>query len=224
MTRPNTFYVYAHLIPGSDRVFYIGKGSWSPKKAYGRASSSENRNVIWQRTTRKHGGFDVAVLAEFFSEADAFDYESKLIAIYGRKDRGGVLANLTDGGEGAIGRHVAHESIAKRVKTMQARQYPQRTSPMKGRAHTPEAKAAISRAVAGDKHPLFGSKRSSETIAKMSVGIRANHPRARRVIDKATGVIYLSAREAARQLGLNPSTLKHWLSGRYTNKSDLEFA
>jgi hypothetical protein len=216
--------VYAHYRPGTSEIFYIGKGSWTPRKTYKRAKSNENRNVIWRRTVEKCGGFDSGVLADFYIEADAFAYEIDQIALHGRRDRDGLLVNLTDGGEGAVGRPASSEANRKRAVTIALRTYAPRISPMKGRSHTAEARAAISRGVAGDRHPLFGTKLSEETRAKMSAGIRRTHPKSKPVIDRATGITYLSAHEAARQLGLNINTLSHWLSGRYPNKSTLEIA
>lgn len=213
MTRPRTFYVYEHRRPGEELPFYIGKGSWTPKKAYGRAASDENRNVIWRRTVAKAGGFASAVAAEFFAEADAFAFEAELIALHGRRDRGGRLVNLTDGGEGGVGRVVKPEALEKRKATMMARGgYPKgRPSAMLGKKHTAEAKAAISAGVAGAKNPMHGKTHSAEARAKMAERVSANHARAKPVIDTSTGIKYRSAREAARQLGISQSHLKNWL-------------
>ena len=223
MTRPNTFYVYAHVRLDDGRIFYIGKGSWTPRKAYCRSKSSENRNAIWRRIVEKTGGFDVVVIAEFFDEADAFAFESALIAEFGRRDRGGLLANLTDGGEGGVGRIVSDEAKRKRRETIASRPRTLRASPMKGRSHTEAARQSIAAAVSGSRHPLFGTSHSQETRARISASVRANHGRARPVIDGSSGVVYPSAREAARQLDINQNTLKHALAGRAENKTTLRY-
>lgn len=223
MTRPRTFYVYVHAKPDGD-VFYVGKGSWSPKKAYGRSKSTENRNIIWRRTVEKYGGFTSTVVAEFFDEAAAFEYEAALIAESGRRDRGGRLCNLTDGGEGAVGRLVSAGAIERRKATMATRPKVVRPGPMTGKRHTEERKAAIGRAVSGSKNGMHGKSHSAEARAKMVAAKLANRPRARKVVDTPTGIVYPSVREAARQLGLNQNTLKAQMAGRYTNRTSLEFA
>ena len=48
---------------------------------------------------------------------------------------------------------------------------------MKGRLHTEEAKAKISAATKGDKHPLFGKTHTEETRAKMAAANKGNKNR-----------------------------------------------
>lgn len=223
MTRPRTFYVYEHRRPDGS-LFYVGKGSWTPKKAYGRAASEENRNAIWRRTVIKAGGFTHVVLAEFFAEHDAFAFEAHLIAQHGRRDRGGTLCNLTDGGEGAVGRIVRPETVARFLAAMAHKPRISRPSPMKGRTHTDSAREAISAAASGENNPMHGRKHGAAARAQISAAVRANHPRARPVVDTKSGVLYPSAREAGRQLGFNLNNVKLWLSGRAPNKSTLEYA
>lgn len=93
----NDFYVYAWLRP-CGTPFYIGKGRGSrDRKTFG-------RNRVFDRIFKKivtHGGTPkVTRLREGMSEREAFDLEIALIANYGRIDQFGLLANLTDGGEG----------------------------------------------------------------------------------------------------------------------------
>lgn len=221
------YYVYVHRNPSDGQVFYVGKGSWTPKKAYGRAFSHENRNIIWLRTVAKHG-INVEVIAEFMSEDDAFSFERELIAANGRKDVGGKLCNLTDGGEGACGRVVSESTKQKRRELLKT------NHPMTGRCGelhhnygkklSQEMKQYISSKVRGSKHPMYGKHHSEETKRKLSDAIRINHPRARQVINDATGVVYPSAREASRQLSINPNTLKAKLAGRCANDTTLRFA
>jgi group I intron endonuclease len=221
------YYIYVHRRPDTNEVFYVGKGSWSKKKAWNRSKSPENRNPIWNRIVEKNSGvFHVEVVACFFNEDDAFTLERDLIAWFGRKNTvcGGCLANLTDGGEGTVGRIVSIESIAKRKNTMQGR--PTRKgvdSPMFGKKMTDEAKAKISAANVGEKNRMFGRKHTDESRAKMSSRLMLARPRAKAVIDELTGAKYPSSREAARQLGIASATLRAWLSGRSKNTSTLRY-
>lgn len=220
------FYVYVHRRSDTGEIFYVGKGSWSKRKAYGRSHSPENRNPLWKRIVDKSDGyFQVEIVGRFFDECDAFTMERDLISWYGRRDTGsGRLANLTDGGEGAVGRIVSEKSIRKRIETCKAK--PRRDDyvpPMLGRRHTEEAKAAISAATSGTNNKMFGQTHSSDTRAKMSEKSRANRATAKKVVDDSTGVVYMSARDAAAAIGIPRGTLAARLSGYVSNKSSLRY-
>jgi hypothetical protein len=88
----DNFYTYIYLREDGT-PYYVGKGSgkrayWKHRK--GRLAVPRDKNLL--------------VIQEFPSEAEAFEAEKFLIALYGRKDNGtGILRNLTDGGEGISG-------------------------------------------------------------------------------------------------------------------------
>lgn len=104
------FYVYGHYRADTGEIFYIGKGTGD------RAHSKQGRgNTIWQRISKKHG-YRVEYIHENLSEADAFEAERQLIRLYGRLDqRSGILANMTDGGEGVT--NITPELLEKRSRT-----------------------------------------------------------------------------------------------------------
>lgn len=97
----NDFYVYAWLRPcGSP--FYIGKGRGS------RDAQIKDHNPIFMRIVKKieRNGLKPRVerLRENLTEDEAFELERREIAKHGRINlKTGILANLTDGGEGASG-------------------------------------------------------------------------------------------------------------------------
>ena len=99
------FYTYAHYTP-EGRLFYIGKGR-SERRAY----NFHNRNRYWKTVVAKHGKPNVAVLAHWDTEEEAFSHEVLLISCF--KDMGYKLCNLTDGGEGASGRVLSEEHKQK---------------------------------------------------------------------------------------------------------------
>lgn len=79
-------------------MFYIGIGD-NEKRAY----SQRSRNRHWKNIAKK--GYEVEVLFEDLTWEQACEKEKEFIALYGRKDLGaGTLVNLTDGGDGALGR------------------------------------------------------------------------------------------------------------------------
>lgn len=93
----NNYYIYFHINPLKNQVFYVGKGSGK------RAWIKSNRSDYWKRYVKKYG-YIVDITDSGLSEEEAFAKEKFYINFFGRKDLGkGVLINLTDGGEGQSG-------------------------------------------------------------------------------------------------------------------------
>jgi hypothetical protein len=92
------FCVYIHKRPDGS-PFYIGKGT--SIRAHDFAPS---RRTKWhQNIVAKHGRASIVVqIIPCLNEQEAFELEKAHISIM--KTNGVVLANLTDGGEGASGR------------------------------------------------------------------------------------------------------------------------
>lgn len=108
-------YLYRHIRLDKNEPFYIGIGT---DKRYYRAFMKIKRNNIWYKITDKTD-FKVEIVFDDLTWDEACNKEKEFIAIYGRKDCGnGILCNLTDGGEGAIGRKyiTSEETKAKLSK------------------------------------------------------------------------------------------------------------
>lgn len=111
-------YVYRHIRKDKNEVFYIGIGT-DDKGKYVRANS-KNRNKYWKRIVDKTN-YEIEILFDNISKEEAIKKEIEFISIYGRRDLNkGTLANLTDGGEGAVnmseeGKSVLRELAKKRV-------------------------------------------------------------------------------------------------------------
>ena len=83
------YYTYAYL--REDKTpYYIGKGTGN--RAYCRARR--------ERIKRPKDRTRILILKQFDNEADAFKHECYMIAVLGRKSEGGILHNITSGGEG----------------------------------------------------------------------------------------------------------------------------
>lgn len=165
----NDFYVYAWLRPCGE-PFYIGKGR-------GSRDAISKRNRLFQNITAKirESGQEPTIIRilEHLSEASALDLEVALIRQYGRRDKGtGILANATDGGEGASGyvhTKVARERIAEALR---------------GKIRDAEIGAKISAALLGrplsDEHreklslSHLGNTHDAATRAKIGAGSRGN--------------------------------------------------
>ena len=169
------FYTYAHYTP-TGRLFYIGKGVGR------RAWSVKGRNKYWKNIVSKHGDPRIEVLANWSTEAEAFDHEKFLIWCF--RDMGQPIANITDGGEGSSGL-VHTEAVKEKIRSLHKgkKLTPEHVELLRksstGRKHTEETKSYLSklnkeRVLTEDqlqriKNAHTGKKHSSETRKKISL-------------------------------------------------------
>lgn len=90
--------IYKHLKKDTNEIFYIGIG-----KTILRAKNGNQRNNLWNKIASKHGWY-YEIIEDGLSWEDACKKEKELILKYGKlSNKSGILANLTDGGDGTIG-------------------------------------------------------------------------------------------------------------------------
>lgn len=85
--------VYLHKRKDTNDVFYIGVG-----KHKRRAYSKSGRNQHWHNIVNKVGYF-VEIIEQDISIENALEKEKELVKYYGKTSNGGILVNVTDGGE-----------------------------------------------------------------------------------------------------------------------------
>lgn len=103
----NNYYVYGHYVSGSDEPFYIGKGKED------RAWVTQHRNFLWKEVTAEND-YEVKIIQDNMNEPDALLLETELIEKYGRIDLDtGILVNMTEGGNGGMGRLFTEEHRKK---------------------------------------------------------------------------------------------------------------
>lgn len=115
------FYIYGHRKADSGDLFYIGKGvNRNGKPYFERAKARYSRSPWWNRIVSKHSR-TVEIICMCQSAESSAECEQLLISHYGRMEHGGILINLTDGGEGVHGRSASEKtrrlmSLANRGK------------------------------------------------------------------------------------------------------------
>jgi hypothetical protein len=178
----NEYYTYAYLRKDGT-PYYIGKGK-------------DNRAYSKKRSIRPPGDTNrILILKENLTEEDAFKHEIYMIGVFGKKINGGILHNITDGGEGVSG--MKHTDISKekigrafrgkkltpehvekirnckwgnswnKGKTISQEQREKIRQTMLGVKHTPERRRRQSEAHKGVKHsPERCAKKSLSTIGR----------------------------------------------------------
>lgn len=113
------YYLYRHIRLDKNEPFYIGIGTRrkgiSKEAVYERAYTTNGRNKIWHRIYKKNTNYHIT---QIVIESDNYDFikekEIEFIKLYGKIcDGTGILANLSDGGEGASGCKWSEESKLK---------------------------------------------------------------------------------------------------------------
>lgn len=109
----NKFYIYFHINPLKNEIFYVGKGCGN------RAWRKDRRSDLWNKTVKKYG-YIINIVEENLTDQEAIEREMFYIKKIGRlKLKKGPLVNLTDGGEGRLGYKMNDEqkkNISDRVK------------------------------------------------------------------------------------------------------------
>jgi hypothetical protein len=146
------FYTYCHTRNDTGKIFYIGKGLKN------RAYFKYGRNTHWHRIANKHG-FNVEILAYWYTEKEAFDHEKLLISCF--KDMGYELANKSDGGEGSFG--YCHTEQFKEKLSKDRKGKP---SPKKGYKTSEETKKKISFSMMGKVHSIETKEKIAEANRK----------------------------------------------------------
>lgn len=195
--------IYRHIRLDTNEVFYIGIG----KTKY-RVYAKLNRNKHWTNIVNKTD-YEVQVLKKDLDYSDAKELEMILIAYYGRKDLGlGTLVNMTDGGEGTIGRKASIETCNKMSKSMIGKNV--------GKVTSDETKIKLS--IVGK-----GRLQSDEWVKKRMDKLRNNNDTnnyKKLILDTNTGIFYYSILEASIAYNINYGTLRSILSSK-NNKTGL---
>lgn len=190
------FYVYVYLDPINDffnydnykfygKPFYIGKGcgercydhlknALNCLKDKNKVKKIKNKYKLYKiiKLIKSVGGFDIKKISENLTNDEANQLEKTLIETIGRYDLNtGPLLNLTNGGDGGVGRIYTEEQ--KKQKSNFFKQYikenPNRISPRLNCKNSKETKQKISntvKALHDDPDSVYNSKEYKEKLKK----------------------------------------------------------
>lgn len=154
------FYVYEHIRPDTNTVFYVGKGKGA------RCVAKDNRNRYWRNVVAKAGVFEARKIAENVDEELAFFVEQERIEQL--KRLGFKLCNLTNGGEGSTGLKHSEESRKKIGVRHSQESYDRALVKRKAKyPFTAEHIKNMSLARQGEKNFMFGKTHSQEARDKI---------------------------------------------------------
>jgi hypothetical protein len=174
--------VYRHIRLDNGFPFYIGIGQ-NKSRAY----STKGRNKFWQRIVDKCG-YEVEILFDNLDYEQAKLKEKEFIFLYGRANTcNGLLCNLTDGGDGALGYKHSSESLIKiglksknRIKSIE--QINKWKDSIKNYIVSDETKEKIKKNLTGKKHnqewknnqskSQIGKRLSQEAKIKISIALK----------------------------------------------------
>lgn len=209
------FYIYRHIRPDTNEVFYIGKGNNLDKRKskYRRAFETAKRSIFWNKVYNKNNDkILVDILFECETEQQANEKEIEFIILYGRRDlKKGTLVNLTDGGDGSLGYIISEENRQRKREI---------GSPMKGKKHTQKTLLKLSESAKKRTTPNpFKGKKHTSTV-KSAISKRAkekpNKPKTK-FINIDTGEIFEGVILTAKSVGINKATLLKNLRNNYEN-------
>lgn len=201
------YYLYRHVRLDKNVPFYIGIGGKEADKGeyYYRAKRTSNRNKIWNDVYKGcMGNICVDIVLESNSWAFIKEKEKEFISLYGRKNNNtGILANMTDGGDGSVGAIYTQERRKKQSDAI-------KNSPnnLKGKKLPKSWVDKIRNAKIGKLNPCYG--KTPKHIAK-------------KVIDTETGIVYNSIMDAAKSTPYQFQYVSAMLKGDKKNKTTLKY-
>lgn len=215
-------YLYRHIRLDTGEPFYVGVGTKNKRRhnnieaEYHRAYVKTGKKQIWKNIVNKTD-YEVEILLE----SDDYDFikqkEIEFVALYGRINLNtGILANLTDGGEGTLGRVVSERE--KEICRATARKT------FTGKPQSEEHKRKRFLYMCGENNPNYGKETTEEIKQKLRDALSGENCYAsKRIEHEETGEIYFSIKNAAEMCGYNYSTLRAYLNGSLVNKTKLRY-
>lgn len=205
-------YIYRHIRLDINQPFYIGIGS---DTEYKRANSNHNRTKYWKNIVSKTA-YRIDIIMDNLTWEEACEKEKEFIQLYKRKCDGGILCNLTLGGEGVQG--LKHSEKSRQLMSLQ------RT----GRKQSQETIRKRSEKFKGINNPNYGKTipdYQKEIIAAAQRGRKKSDAEKeaiysktrKKVLDLNTNIIYSSINDAAKAFNVYNTTVSRWIKNPNKN-------
>lgn len=214
-------YLYRHIRLDKNEPFYIGIGTKQKRNhnsfesEYKRAfEKNRKESYIWNNIVSK-----TEYVIEIMLESNNYEFikqkEIEFITLYGRINKEtGILANMTDGGDGLINYVRSIEWSKKHSEFMIGRKQSKKTIEKravsrKGYIHSEETKLKISKS-----HK--GKKTSKEHLEKLYKGQLLANSKPILQYDLQGNFIkeWQSATVAAKEINLHPTSIRHCVQGK----------
>lgn len=197
------YYLYRHVRLDKNEPFYIGIAGKKADKGeyYYRGNRVSNRNRIWKNIYNACGHkIEIQILLESDSFLFIKEKEKEFIYLYGRRNnKTGILANMTDGGDGTCGT-VATPQTRKNQSVAQINS----SKTLKKGTKLPD---------------WWVDKIREKKMGKMNPMYGKHTPISKKVINVETLEIFESILLAGKSYGLKDRLLHQYLSGHRLNKS-----
>lgn len=217
-------YVYRHIRKDKGQPFYIGIGS---DTTYRRANTVSGRNDIWNKIVKK-SEYSIDIILDNLTWDEAKCKEKEFISLYGRLNNNtGILSNMTDGGDGAVGSICSEDTKMKISKS--------KTGKKLSKEHRKKLCEINKDKYSGIGNNFYGKKHSELSKTKMSNSLRGTKSgdknpmygkpsvNRKKVIDTLSGVIFECSKYAASFYNIHPITLKSKLNGNDKNNTNLMY-
>lgn len=193
-------YVYRHIRKDKNQPFYIGIGT---DKNYSRANTIQRRNQLWNRVYNKTE-IEVEILIDDIVLEAAREKEIEFIALYKRINDGGMLTNITLGGEGVTG--YKNYKLSER----------NRAGLWIGKKHKAESIDKIRKAITGLKRTEETKERIKKAKHGMHYGTKNPNYKGKVLAYKNGELIgeFESASEAAIKLNCSNEKISNVLNGK----------
>jgi hypothetical protein len=217
------FGAYIHAKPDGT-PFYVGKG----REERAKRLDASHHNKHHSRIVHKYGKENISIgFIPCSSEQNAFDLEIGIIKCLRRS--GVVLANITSGGEGVSGPK-SKEHIEKLAASLRGR-----VGTFKGRNHSEETRAKISRINKGRVSPRKGVKLTVTQVQAMRARVKQhwaseqNRQKQRQAASsqmkpiEVCGVVFESIHAYSLYVNRALSTVSRWVKKGWQHKIDAAY-
>ena len=161
------YYIYELIDPRTEKPFYVGWTSRTSDLRFSehlRETRSKTVNLekvkILKEILNENLKPITKIVFQSVDKEESIKEEIRLIDYYGRIRDGGILTNISKGGE----HHIVSDKVKKHLSEIRKNKTYEE---ILGKDKALDLKKRISKSVSGELNPMYGKKHSEETIQKI---------------------------------------------------------